>query len=300
MEKKIKSITEYRFISSEQAHDTGPEEMKDFISKVTEYNSWGNILQETIIGKDGEITSRSVNKYDDKGNLVEDVIYEGENEITGRTSYVYDEDGKLIKEIIHYMDDSSDEIIYKYKDNVLVEKQYFDSERNLEQKESFTFQDKKPLKIEIVGEDHRLVSGKYYEYDEEGKLVLLNFFEEDEKISEKTNYDKLGRKEKVLKYDGSDRLIEIRKYSYIGESEQVLELREENAQKQSTYRFEYDTNGRVIKQEEFDKNGVLVHTLEQQFDEEGQLYELRLYYFGFGITSSQAPVVRYSYEYYDG
>ncbi len=299
MSKNIKSVKEYRFVSSEQAGNVGSEEMNQFISKITEYNQFGGVLQETLIGSDGEITSKSVNTFDDKGNMVEDIIYEGEHEISGRTSYIYDEDGKLIKEIVHYMDDTNDEILYIYNDNILIEKQYFDSEGDMEQKESFSYENNKPHKIEIVGEDHRLVSGKYYEYDGSGRISMFVFFEGDEKISEKTIYDSMGRKEKALKYNSSGRLFEIRKYSYKGENDQIYEFSEETSEKHSTYRFEYDEDGRVIKQDEFNKQGELIHTLEQEFDSNGQLKELRLFYFGFGITTAQSPVVRYEYEYFE-
>ncbi len=108
IDKGISNIKTY-----EQRLDKGID--TKFIIKEESYNQQGNLIELRETSRKGEIKLWEKYKYDDNGNLIEEIHY--------------DLRGKIEKRIVT-----------KFRDNLKIEREYYDSDGRLYKKRSYEYQ----------------------------------------------------------------------------------------------------------------------------------------------------------------
>jgi len=298
MSKKIKSLSIMRI-------DVAPEgEFEEFRDKPTvpysqsRYDTFGNLLEDIKFSDYGEITGKSVYHYDSKGLLLGEETYDDADELEEKISFERDEKGKITREFVHYLDESKDVIEYHYDtDGRLIKKLLLGEDGDIEREEIFSYENGLLITEQVI-EDGETVKQGTYEYDEKGQVVGLEAMNEDGETSLVSEYDANGNRTKFLKYDDNGKLLEKNLYSY-DDKNNLIETIEETPYKKITTQITRDEAGNAITQKEFNREGNLNHDVERDYDEFGNVTEVRSFVSGSAQRLDRKYILRYDYEFFE-
>ena len=300
MAKKTKSVTMFR---SDAIFLNGPENDPEFSTykhNETTYDEFGNITSEIRYAPDGTETDKQIFKYDEKGQLIEEINYLDTGEIAEHMTYERNENKQVVKAFKHYLDGSTDTIVYKRDENGnVIEKLTLDSEDEVEAKEI------------MVYENNRLINHKFYEfnelvmeesfiYDDKGNIISQYKWEaeENEKIRFDNFYNDNGDLIKSLKFNNEEKLVE--RYIYERNKNSLpVSIEEESSQGKIITRIEYDDKGNAIKQTETDENGNINNQIIRKYDSNSLLTESEVYINIRLRAITQEYTLKYEYAFFD-
>ena len=297
---KIRSITSRKFDII--AEDSNPD-LKETPCKKLNYkvlDKFGNTVKDIKYDDFEDIEEIIENVYDDKGNLIEEKIFLNEDEPAERKTYKIDENGKIANEFTHYLDESIDTVSYEYDaDGNLIKKVLTDSDGVVESKEIFKYKNGKEISYVFYNEDDELIAERINGYDESGNLLRTIYFnsEEDEKYRIENTYNDDNRLVKTLKFDENDDLIEKFSYKH-NDKGRVIEVITENQNENNISTFKYDDNGNVVEQKEKNIDETLIHFIEREFDENGNILKITVFINGSDTMPDMNYILEYEYEFY--
>jgi hypothetical protein len=236
----------------------------------TVYNEDGQILEEKRYAQDGSIENTLINTYEN-GKLVMQE-HQGEfDEFSEKLEFKYDDKGHLSKQLKHYADGSVDETIFSYNTQwQLIEKKTINDEGEQEEHSRYSYDGSKLATEETFDAEGELVSSHHNTYDAAGNVVeqLVDGIEGYQRTVHVFNNN--NQRISTHKYNQDDECIEE---TLIEESEdrKLLKMQETIRGNLSFYNIELDAAGRQIKQEETDKDGDLISSIEREYDENGNL-----------------------------
>lgn len=297
MKRKLKSMSAYRI-------DVPPEgEFDDFRDKRridylrSKYDENGNPVEEFKFDGYGDVTGKSVYVYDDKGHLTIEETYNEFDDLEEKLSYERDENGRLIKKYVHYLDGTKDTILYQYNDDgKLVYKILKDEDGDLEKEEKIEYSGGFIIGEEVI-EDGELVSKNKYTIDEKGNVLEAEVMNEEEEFSLVNEYDENSNRIKQLKYDTEGKLVEKHEYTFDANN-RMIGIMEENPHKKTTTTLGYDEHGNASTQKELNRDGGTNHELERDYDEDGNVTEVRATISGQGQSPARKYILIYEYEYH--
>ncbi|MCD6113586.1 MAG: hypothetical protein J7J86_10030 [Bacteroidales bacterium] len=300
MSKLIKFVTLYKYdylIENVLSDDL---KIKKNKLQYLEKDKYGNIIQEINFDDLGEFQDKHINKYNDKGLLIEEILYDEDDQIIESYFYNRDENGLLINKKIRYIDGSEDTELYNYDENDnLVEKILSDSDDYIERKEIFKYSDNKMISKEEYDEDNKLVSKITNVYDEDGRLIETTMWDEEQgNIKLVNKYNNKGFREKVFKYNDKGQLIEKNEY-FEDDKKRIYQMIEETPFEKNIIKFSFDDKGNVVLQEEYNRDNVLVSSIERKYDEDNNVLETIVSVDGQGRALSQNYTLKYEYEFFD-
>ncbi len=299
MSRKIKSvqIERHNLVITDMQSDELKFEAQKY--KFTEYDEHGNITTDITYGPDGSIEEKIENTYDENNNLVEEVYYDEEGSVAEKRTFEYNQEKKPETEYKHYLDGSKDitTCIYDNSGN-LIKKVTKDEDDVVERTEYLHYQDKQIIKKEVFDEDNEKIISNNYQYDKNGKLIeaIIDDDESMEYYKMVYEYDDDGNRLKSLKYE-DDRLTEETSFK-TDDKGRVTKVIEKKPLVLNTIHIGYDQKGNAIRQEEFNENEELNHSVERRFDEEGNILETKVFIDLHGQGINQNYILKYDYEFY--
>lgn len=262
-----------------------------------QYNEAGNVTELIRFNDYGDMTGKSLYFYDEKNLLSGEETYDEDGNLEEKITFDRDGDGRIIHEHIHYLDDTKDTIQYEY-DNLgkLIRKVTIAEDNETEREEIFEWDDDKLLSEELI-EEGETVRKSSYEYDDSGNLIAVEMENEDEESSVVNEYDDRGNRIKYLKYDSNGKPVEKHLFAY-DDKNRVVEIVEEDRLKKNTVQIVYDELGNAIKQTETNRNGGVNHLLERDYDEDGNVTEVRAAVGGTPKMPARKYILSYRYEFF--
>ncbi len=250
-----------------------------------EYDEEGRTLLSVSKDKDGKETSKSVYKYDDNGNQILYVYYSDGVE-SNRTEYKYHENGELAEYVETYA--SGIKYVYKYTD-FGEEEAYivYDDEGKETNSRISTYDENKKIKSKIVKDtwssseteyengliikqvnkdDEGHKTGEWLDYSYDGEKLLgytYNYYyydtdSQEEKVDSSTKYtyeyyDSGNRKSDTeLSYDNKH----VTNYADNKNQNVISDIYyDTDGNITSSTKYEYNSKGRLIKQEEVFSDG---------------------------------------------
>lgn len=261
-------------------------------------NNEAGLVTELIRFNDyGDRTGKSLYFYDEKNLLSGEETYDEEENLEEKITFDRDADGRIIREFIHYLDDSRDTIHYEYNSQGnVIRKVTMTEDNETEREEIFEWDDDKLLTEELI-EEGETVKKSSYEYDDSGNLIAVEMENEDEESSVANEYDERGNRIKYLKYDSEGKLVEKHLFTY-DEKNRVIEITEEDRIKKNTVQILYDELGNAIRQTETNRDGGINHSLERDYDEDGNITIVRAAIGGTPERPARKYILSYRYEFF--
>lgn len=297
MKKQIKTLQAFRI-------DVSPEgEFENFRNEdgmdysYQQYNQAGNVAELIRFNDYGEMTGKSLYFYDEKNLLSEEETYDEDGNLEEKITFDRDGDGRIVREFIHYLDDSRDTIHYEYNDHGKpIRKATITDDNETEREEIFEWDDDKLLSEELI-EEGETVRKSSYEYDDSGNLIAVEIENEDEESSVVNEYDERGNRIKYLKYDSNGKPVEKHLFAY-DDKNRVVEIVEEDRLKKNTVQIVYDEQSNAIRQTETNRSGSVNHSLERDYDEDGNVLEVRASVGGTPQMPGRKYILSYRYEFF--
>jgi uncharacterized protein RhaS with RHS repeats len=301
-EKKIRRISVYQvvgpadFPAGEQAAGEG------LLQRTTDFHpEWNKPIAETQYDSQGNVEQQTEYAYDGQGFLVRELLKESDGEVVEERSFEPDDQQRMKKEFRHYADGSFDVTEFSYDENGrLIKKVLADDEGEVERVEEFEYQDDKPLLEKALDGEGNLLMEVRYLYNEEGLLEEVHAVnpEEGEAYQKVHEYTPEGKRKSTLVYDGEGELVE--RYLFeMDDNGHPATLVEETRMKKNTIRMKNDAKGQVVFQEEHDLNGELVSRVARRYDELGKLLESRVAVRNPRLGLLQEYSVFQQYEYFN-
>lgn len=215
MSNKIKSIKTYHV--SDDTDENG------VINAYEERNTEGDIILQIQYDEKGVVLQKAENVFNEKGQLIEEKQYTERANPDQHIIYEYNESGKVAQATVHYLDGS---VSYR--------------KYTRDEAESTTT-------IEVVDNDGDFEGKEFRRFDSEGKALEECFYDEENKIIEKTETE----------YDDHGRIIES----------VVLDM--EGNETVRFYDYHLDDEGRVYKIETLNEDEVIIRVDNIEYDERG-------------------------------
>lgn len=295
-----KQIQTSRIIRIDIPSEAGFEEYRHKPGKdyaFNRYNEAGNVTELIRFNDFGDVTGRSVYHYDEKNLLTGEETFDEDGNLEEKISFDRDEKGRIVCEYIHYLDDTKDTIHYSYnEDGKLIRKTTITDDGETEREEIFKWDGEILLSEEVI-EEGETVRKNVYEYDENGNLISIDSEGADEDSHVENEYDEKGNRLKYLKYDADENLIEKHLFAY-DENNRIIEITEEDRLKKNTVRMVYDEQGNAIGQTEINRQGGINHSLERDYDEDGNVTEVRAHVGGAPGNPERKYMLVYEYGFY--
>jgi len=299
MNKKIKSITlfKYDFINQKRSGEESDEKGNKF--SYTELDEKGNLLVEIKYNPQGEVEEKYLYTFDNQGNLTEEISYLSDDEIAEHKTYEYEPEGKLMKAFKHYADGSKDIILYDYDiHGNLSSKTTTDSENEIEAKEILEWENKSLVKKEVYEFDE-LVSKETNAFDEKGNRIENSKWTPDEGTTRSEYfYNDKGDLFKQLIYNKDDKLVAKTIYSY-NEHGKVVEMNDESIRSKSNTTILYDEKGNATDQTEVNENGEVNNRAIRKYNDRNEVVETSVIIDLHGKGLNQEYLLHYEYEYFE-
>lgn len=187
-----------------------------------EYNDEGNMVKETSYRENGDIAEYYGYEYDEGGHLSKIIHYSGSYEtITFKYEYEYEYDtkGNVTKKICHMSNNISEWHEYEYDEagNVIKDACYrSDDGVGSGEREEYEYNKLGNKKKEICYNSYGEPRVSFeYKYNKSGNLKKrINYFDGDMIGWEKYEYDELGNKIKIMRYNKDGNVSEWHEYEY--------------------------------------------------------------------------------------
>jgi len=276
-------------------------QVREYKYSYSEYDQQGNMLADIKFLADGSVSDKSEYSFDEEGKLIEEIFYLDESEIAERKTYQRNEEGKILDLYLHYADGSSDITKYKYDDSgKLIEKLTIDSDDDIDKTEVFTYENEKLVLYRAFDADNELIAERSQKFDDKERLTELVEWEENviDRTRTVEHYDEQGRSAEIIKYDENDHLLEKITYDY-GSGNIPQKIIEERQNIKNEILLQYDDQGNMILQEEFDQDGILLTKVVRKYNEDKRVIESDVFIDGQGRYISQKYFIKYEYCYFE-
>jgi hypothetical protein len=275
MSRKLKSTKVIRINLSPEG-----QELRQNLLSLTEYHEKNEkAVKEIQYSPEGEPEQITCYEYDAKGYLISEEIKEGDETLVSKRTFEVDDNGRVEREFHHYSDGSVDTIDYGYNSlGQLVEKVVTDYEGEKESEEVFEYEGEHLVREAVVGGDGFLIRESLMAYSDEGLLddITIRDLSEGAEVRKHYDYDEKSRRRGFVVYNENDELIERVLFKY-DEKDRLSEVIDENRRQKNTTLLQYNDQGWVIKQEEYDLQGKLVSRVERVFEEDGRIVESKVF-----------------------
>ncbi len=276
---KIKTIHRYnQNYKSFNYADLTPEPEEEFLEGKIELDPEGRILSDSKFLETGELEEENTYKYNDAGKLISHILYYATEDVTEKRILERNEKGDLLCEVKMYGDDEGEKTEYKYdeKGNIIAIVQY--------------------------DEEGTFISKEEIKYNESGNVTDRVQFDADGKTTGRNAYNYNGDKEiEEIEYDAKENLISktLAKFNEAGKEttstqtnaqgkliSSVLNVFDDHGNViekifkdfySKNIRYAYDDQNRMIGQEIFDSNGLLLRRNTFAYDDEGNVTEEQTY-----------------------
>lgn len=294
---KKESATRYDYV----LQDVNDEDVEivsyPYLEKVFDEN--GNLLKEISYDNSGAIQEHFVYKYDDRNRRIEAVNYYDEEEVVETVRYYYGDVEEPVEAYRVFADGSEDSIIYSYDDEGrLLRKSTVNDEKEEEELEVWKFDDDREVFYEKQ-EYGDPVFREIQEYDADGRPVVVKLWErlDDRTMIHKISYNSNGKKERIEKLNGEGKRISIIEIPAFKDDE-PLEIVETTTSGKKRITFEYDDNGRVVLQQEYNEEEQLINTITRKYNEVGLIKETEVDTDRRGVGMNIRYRIEYEYEYH--
>lgn len=302
MDKKIKSLSVYQknlVLKSSVDEELDSEEY--LITQSIYEPAFGKLAEETQYNPEGEVEQVMRCSYDDKGFLVVEELLDGDGNVLEKRSFEPDGQGRIAREFIHYADDTADRIEYTYDEQGrVVNKERFDDDGDSETIEIFEFDGDRIIRECITDADEEILSETVYTYREDGQLeeLLVNKPEEETWFRKVYRYNEAGVREAVTTYNQDEEPVErvVFEHDEHGRPNKVVD---ENRRQKNTLHMEYNNQGDIVFQEEYDMNGELVNRIERTYAADGLLLESHIQVRNFQRNVSRNYSLRNEYSFFE-
>ncbi len=304
MANKIKKVNIYRkpgpLDSNGGSADTS--DIEKFLVNSIEYHpSWHKVMRDTQFDPRGNVEQETVYEYDDRGFLIREVLKEANGEVSEEKTFEPDEDMRIYKEYRHYIDGSYDVMEFRYDaSGRVVKKILSDDEGVVESTVDYEYNKELLIRESHFDDDGVLELEVHYAYDEEGLLdeKTTRNINDGEEFVRSYSYNDEGFRDAILTYDGAGELVERQLFTLDGQGRPVGVV-EENKQKKNSIGMEYDANGNIVFQEEYDLQGNLVSMVRRHYDQEGLFQKSEVTVRNPISGINQQYEVKHIYEFFD-
>ncbi|MCX6305838.1 MAG: hypothetical protein NT040_12815 [Bacteroidetes bacterium] len=231
MEKRTKSITITQFDYVIKNVNDEEVDIQGHPNHYSEFDRDGRPLKEIRYNRHGEFEEMFEYGYDAQGNLIRESYYQIENELAEEKTFIRNDAGVIQHALKHYQDGSLDTITYKYNAaGELVKRTTTTDENEVEQVETFEWENGTLVNHQIVDEDGEIITGpedspvkpnqSRVVHNEKGQLITEEELDENGEVYMTVNRTYLddGHTDEVDVYiDGQGRAISrhyFLKYEY--------------------------------------------------------------------------------------
>lgn len=284
MKQKVKSIISIR-INYTMENPSNPQEtewieVNSYNSSLNEFDRNGNLIKATSYDQDHEVHEFFEYKYDTNNNLIEELCYYDENELAQHKTISWYDKKLPESEKIIFQEDGSENITYfKYNEkDQLIEKRIINHDDEPEEFDTYDYDGDKLMCESHFDSDHKAVFTKKYRYNENGDIKDYEYSTPDpyEYSRMEYFYNEKGAKEKILRYNHKNQLIEKNLMEF-DEHDNVIEQYEENQLSKKTTKYYYDVNHNQIKQEEYNADDIMILSIERTYNADNRLVESLIY-----------------------
>jgi hypothetical protein len=269
---------------------------KEFINQITILNDAGLPEEVVTYNPDGTIEHKYKYQYNSEGKVIDELLVESDDEVTQHRSMEYNEDGLLSKEYVHYLDGSSDQLLFTYdKEGHVLSRRSIDSEGetgnylvNIYDENLLVSETEYEIGGEIITQ-HKII------YDEKGNISEEVFRTPEENYHLLYSYDEKGQASVRRRYNDDKHLLERNTFTYDSEGRISESMEETSTGIEITY-YTYDDAGNVIQQEEKTEEGESLSILERTYDSSNRLLTSSLYYDKPGPQAAYHYRIRMEYE----
>ena len=195
------------------------DDYNSFLYEEWEYNAYGELTDDMIIGNWGDLSNSRSYEYDDKGNLIKTIPYdEYGNPEYYWYEYKYDENGNELEEHIcdkYGSKDVNRSSEYDENGNCIKSIKY-GRYGDVESWYEYEYDEKGQVTVEILhdADDSRIYTMKY-EYDDDGNVRKNTYYNPagELEFGESISYDEYGNIVEDTSYNKDGKLITY-KYSY--------------------------------------------------------------------------------------
>ena len=264
------------------------EDEEPFVSQIIHYDRKGNEIARYEFRGPGEFESKIETRFDDQDRITEVTTYVDEHEIAERKSYIRDDDGSVTQVNIEFTDGS-----------VSVQTIERDAEAHTE---NWIERD----------EDDELESREFLKYNENGKIILREHYDFNDKLTEayEIEYNEAGEIWKRRQLDERRKLILETEFKYSDSGQLLLRVsrnrkgdlsdflkieynEKDQVVRQSfsgkyTFVYEYDENGNAVVEEEF-TGDTMDNRITSEFDADNRVV----------LEEHIKYSKQFEYEYYD-
>jgi YD repeat-containing protein len=267
--------TEYLLQSS--SHDYLEE--REYLLTRTLTNEQGKVLSEIHYSPEGNVLQQYSYTYNAAGFLTEEKLTEEDGFVAEHRTYQPDEHNRIHKEFSHYTDGSFDTIQYSYnQQGLLVAKHTYDPDGEPESTETFEYRDGVLVHYLQRDADDNVLSEKTITPNQKGDPLEVEEYDgtDDSSYRQVSEYYPSGNRKETRTYDHNNKLVAKVTLTENPEG-RLSEVVEETHQKKNTIRFEYDKAGNIISQQEYDRHGQLVGSIERTYDEDNKLISSKFF-----------------------
>jgi len=306
MDKKIKSVksihVDYAMENPSNPAETEWIEKETYTASLNEFDPQGDILKASSYNHDQEIHEFYEYKYNENHKVVEELCYFDEDQVAEHKFIEWDENGLAVSEKIIYQEDGSETTSYfTYNEaKQVIEKRILDQDDELEELDKFEYDGDKLISESKFDCDMKLVYTNKYKFDEKGNMIEYEHSSSDpyEFLRHEYFYNEQGEREKVLKYNYKNMLVE-KNIMEFDEQGNLIELFEETQTTKKTTKLYYDDNGNQIKQEEFNEDDEIIISIDRTYDADNQMLESLVFAQNPDDGVQQMYAYRYEYEYWE-
>lgn len=302
MSEKIKAIKKYSFQFGQRSFGNWADvEDEPVLSSITQYDEQAHLVEEVKYDSDGEIEERHHYKYDNAGRVVEYKMEMPVDEVEESTRTTRNEKGFATSIQKFYGEDGGEKREFTY--NCLEEVEsvsHYDEEGMLEQKEVFSYDEKK-----------RLMKREVYDGNNLFTKITTFFYGENDLPVEQIEYDGKNNllNKIVFTHDDHGNEIKVLQTNDKGEKTTVIitqydDLHRPVHRKSSGFytritQYAYDEKGNLTEESLSDENGMVITRSLHDYDENNRLaadayYETDLTRGGRDTSLGS----RYEYEFY--
>ncbi len=299
MSKKIKTAATFR--TDYVIDNPNDEEVREveYQTAFAEYDEHGNITKDISYNREG-LTEKVINEYDDKQRLVSKTLYDEHDDILEKNTYSYNDEGLLVKEFIHYLDGSIDTTSCYYdKNGNLIKKETLDEEEELEDYYVYEYADGQLISERGYDYEDEIIAEKVMQYNGDQLAEMEEWAQEDFiRRKKRFEYDKTGRLFKTIYLNDKDQ-VTARETHVFNSNNRPVEIHTEDAYQKNVMYLTYNSQGKIINQEEYNQDDKLNHTVNRTFDEDGNLLKSAVYIDRHGEALNQQYAIHIKYTYWD-